>query len=88
MAKSQNFKLYEKKMLETMSTLKEFEGTSVVQRKKIIKAIWKHLNEKVGMQPQAGGGFEEDLATKVLPVAQKGLDFVNFLSRVVFPIIL
>jgi len=83
--KQKNYKLYEKKMLETMSTLKEFEGTTVAQRKKTIKALWKHLNERVSM---SGSGIEEDIATKVLPIAQKGLDFVNFLSRVVFPIIL
>jgi hypothetical protein len=96
---TKNFKMFEKKSLESMATLKELEGVSVAHRKKAVRAIWKHLNEKVAVksrseassQSREAGGYQpgKGIETKdVAKTALKAWDTVNLLSKVIFPILL
>lgn len=93
---SENYKLYEKKSLETLSNMAEWHHVTVKMKKKMLRAIWRKLNEDVRVGPQKGKGIEEEDKPidikKTIETAKKtyerGKNMWEFMSKAIFPLIL
>lgn len=67
---NKNFKLYEKRSLESMASLDEWKKIPLKAKKALIKVLWDHLNEHVKVKGAGiDGGASMPPAPSVAPTA-------------------
>ena len=71
-----HYKKFETKALSTMATLPEYKGYAVSERKKMIRAVWDHLNNNVHTKGGSVGASKSSISQNV----RKAMDITSLMK--------